>query len=247
MVRFLTKERYQVYTAEDGEEALHLARKLRPDVITLDVIMPRMDGWAVLKALKNDPGLASIPIVMLTIMDEKNLGYLLGAAEYMTKPVDRVRMAELLKRLCPGRSTGRVLVVDDEEPTRKGMRHVLEHHGWDVSEASDGLHALASVEAARPDLILLDLMMPGMDGFQFTAELRKKEAWRTIPVVVVTAKDLTQEDRLILNGYVQKILLKDPSTRDELLREVGDLLENFAQTKARRAREEDEHAQNPVD
>jgi PAS domain S-box-containing protein len=247
MVRLLTKERYQVHTAQDGEEALRLAREVKPDVVTLDVIMPRMDGWAVLKAFKADPELAGIPIVMLTIMDERNLGYLLGAAEYMTKPLDRGRMAELLKRLCPGRSTGRILIIDDEEPIRKGMRQLLEQNGWGVSEATDGLAALASVEAARPDLILLDLMMPGMDGFQFTAELRKTEAWRTIPVVVMTAKDLTQEDRRILNGYVQKILLKDPSTRDELLRDIEDLLSSCTRNKMSAARWEDSNAQNPAD
>jgi CheY-like chemotaxis protein len=159
----------------------------------------------------------------------------------MTKSVDRGRMSELLKRLCPERSSGRILIVDDEDLMRKGMRQVLELNGWEVSEASDGLSALASLEAARPDLILLDLMMPRMDGFQLTAELRKRDSWRTIPVVVITSKELTNADRVALNGQVQKVLLKDPSTRDEPLGELGNLLANCTRNTPGAASQEDGH------
>ena len=133
-------------------------------------------------------------------MDEKNRGYLLGAAEYMTKPIDRSRpWRECVKGVCPGHPSGRVLVVEDEEITRKTIRDMLEHQGWDVSEAENGRAGLACLDQVCPDVILLDLMMPDMDGFEFTTELRKNEVWRSIPVVVVTAKDLTLEDRLMLN------------------------------------------------
>jgi CheY-like chemotaxis protein len=219
---------------------LRLARQLHPDVITLDVIMPQMDGWDVLQALKADSELAGIPVIMLSIVDEKNRGYLLGAAEYMTKPIDRSRLKGVLKRVCPGHPSGRVLVVEDEEITRKTIRDMLEHQGWDVSEAENGRAGLACLDQVCPDVILLDLMMPDMDGFEFTTELRKNEVWRSIPVVVVTAKDLTLEDRLILNRYVQKVLLKDPSTQDQLFREVGNLLSNCTRRKASTSLERNE-------
>ncbi len=222
--RFLSKEGFHVVPAGNGEEGLRLAKALRPVAITLDVMMPGMDGWAVLTALKADPDLADIPVIMLTIVDEKNLGYALGAADYLTKPIERERLASVLQKyrctlpLCP------VLIVEDDAATRELLRRTLEHEGWTVSEAENGRVGLARVAERRPELILLDLMMPEMDGFAFVLELRKTEVWRSIPVVVVTAKDLTDEDRLRLNGYVEKILQKGAYSREALLAEVRDLV-----------------------
>jgi signal transduction histidine kinase/DNA-binding response OmpR family regulator len=222
--RFLGKEGFQVETALDGEEGLRLARELQPDAITLDVLMPGIDGWTVLAMLKTDPDLADIPVIMLTIVDDKGKGYALGAAEYMVKPIDRDRLAAVLRPYRSASHPFRVLVVEDEAVTREMLRRALEKEGWDVIEAEHGRAALELVAEARPGLILLDLMMPEMDGFEFVAELRQNEAWRVIPVVVVTAKDLTAQDRLRLNGYVEKILQKQAYSQDALLAEVRDLV-----------------------
>ncbi|MDH4207903.1 MAG: response regulator, partial [Anaerolineae bacterium] len=224
MRRFLSKEGFQVETASGGEEGLRLARELRPDAITLDVLMPGMDGWTVLTTLKSDPVLADIPVVMLTIVDDKSKGYALGASEYMTKPIDRERLVAVLQKYRSDPPPFCVLVVEDEAMTREVLRRTLEKEGWAVSEAENGRAALERVAENPPGLILLDLMMPEMDGFQFMDELRKNEAWRSIPVVVITAKDLTAEDRLRLNGYVEKILQKEAHSREALLAEVGHLV-----------------------
>ena len=225
MKRFLAKEGFWVETASGGEEGLRKAGELRPNAITLDVMMPGMDGWAVLTALKADPELADIPVIMLTIVDDKNLGYALGASEYLTKPIDRDRLFTVLKkcmRALP--SSGRVLVVEDDADMRGLLRRMLEKEGWAMTEAENGRMALEFMAETRPALILLDLMMPEMDGFQFVDELRKHKSWRSIPIVVITAKDITSEDRLRLDGYVKKILNKGALNREKLLPEVRDLV-----------------------
>jgi len=221
MQRFLAKEGFRVATARNGEEGLRLARELRPDAITLDVMMPGLDGWAVLSALKADASLADIPVVMLTIVDDRNLGYALGAADYLTKPIERERLVAVLAKYRRGLS---VLVVDDDVDLRQLIRRLLEREGYAVAEADNGRTALARVREAPPGLILLDLMMPELDGFAFVDEFRREPEWRGIPIIVVTAKDLTAEDRQRLNGFVERILEKGAYTRDSLLREVRDLV-----------------------
>ena len=219
MHRFLSKEGVRMVTATDGEEGLRLAKELRPDMITLDVLMPGMDGWAVLTALKADPALADIPVIMLTIADEKNMGYTLGAADYLTKPVDWERLAVTLQKHRCAHPPCPMLIVEDDGDMRKMLRRRLEKEGWVVTEAANG-----RVADRRPELILLDLMMPEMDGFQFLEEVRKRQEWRSIPIVVVTAKDLSPEDSLRLTGYVKKILQKGAYSREELLLTVSDLV-----------------------
>jgi GAF domain-containing protein/CheY-like chemotaxis protein len=221
LARALSREGFRVVTAASGEEGLRLAREVRPDAITLDVLMPGMDGWAVLAALKGDPATADIPVVMLTVVDDRNLGYTLGAAEYLTKPIDRDRLLAVLGRYRRGRS---VLVVDDDADVRALLRRSLEHEGYAITEAAEGRAALARLAEAPPDLILLDLMMPEMDGFEFLEELRRSPAGREVPVVVITAKDLTPEDRRRLSGSVQRILQKGAVSRDALLDEVRRLV-----------------------
>jgi signal transduction histidine kinase/CheY-like chemotaxis protein len=227
MHRFLSKEGLQMIAATSGEEGLRLARELHPGVITLDVLMPGMDGWAVLTALKADPVLSEIPVIMLSIMDEKNLGYALSAADYLTKPIDWERLAVVLERYHCARPPCPVLIIEDDANMRDMLRRRLEKEGWKVIEAENGREALERMAESRPELILLDLMMPEMDGFQFLDEVRKHESLRSIPVIVVTAKELTPEDRQRLNGSVEKILQKGAYGREELLREVRALVAAF--------------------
>jgi PAS domain S-box-containing protein len=224
--RSLAREGFRVEAASTGEEGLRLARQLRPEAITLDVMMPGMDGWAVLSALKNDPELADIPVVMMTIVDDQNMGYALGAAEYLTKPVDRDRLASVLKKYAGNGQSRSALVVDDEPEVREMLRRDLESHGWAVVEAPNGRVALEKLQERRPAVILLDLMMPEMNGFQFVEELRKNADWREIPVVVVTAKNLTQEERVLLDSQVGLVLQKGAYQSEELLRETGRLVAN---------------------
>src|SRR5262245_8503717 len=222
--RLLRSEGLRSVTAASGAEGLRLARELRPAAITLDVMMPGMDGWAVLTALKADPNVADIPVIMLTIVDDKNMGYALGAADYLTKPIDWDRLAALLQKYRCAHPPCTVLVVEDDIDTRDMLRRMLTREGWAVTEATNGRVALEQVAASQPELILLDLMMPEMDGFAFIETLRQQDAWRSIPVVVVTAKDLTLEDRRRLNGYVERILQKGAYSREELLREIHNLV-----------------------
>ena len=215
--RHLERAGFAVVTARGGQEGLRLVRELRPAAVTLDIMMPDLDGWTVLAAIKGDPALASIPVVLMSIVEEKNRGYALGAADYLVKPVDRTKLVETLTSIC-GPAAGRVLLVDDDDLVRRGVRQALEPLGWKVTEAEDGQVAVESLAAARPDVIILDLMMPKMDGFEFLDELRARPDWQDIPVVVITAKDLTEEDRNRLNGGVERIIQK--SDRDEMLRQL---------------------------
>jgi len=222
--RFLSEEGFRVIEAADGRAGLALAREHAPDAITLDVLMPGMDGWSVLAELKADPVLAEIPVIMLTVLDDRNLGLALGAADFMTKPIDRERLREILSRYRKD-EPGTVLVVEDDQPTRELLRRQLQADGWAVTEAGNGRAALDALEQEdAPSLILLDLMMPVMDGCQFAAELRKHDAWRNIPVIVITAKDLTAEDRRELSGEVQGMMQKGAFNRDDLLREMHHLM-----------------------
>jgi CheY-like chemotaxis protein len=220
MQRSLSKDGYCVEVAADGRSGLEMARRLKPAIITLDVMMPGLDGWAVLTALKADPGTASIPVIMVSMVDDKNLGFALGAADYFTKPVDAHRLAEVVRNFRKPSGTQIVLVVEDDSATRDMLRRTLEKEGWQVREAEDGRVGLAHLALSVPDLILLDLMMPEMDGFTFMQELRARPDGRLVPVIVITAKDITPEERQRLSGQTAKILRKNTTTREELVKEI---------------------------
>jgi len=223
MVRSLSKEGFRVLTATEGVDGLRLAREFHPHVITLDVLMPGMDGWSVLRELKADPKLSAIPVIMITMADDRSTGYALGASDYLTKPIDRERLAASVRRYRQG--TQGVLVVEDDDDTREMMVRTLGNDGWTVRAAANGRLALDRVRESVPELILLDLMMPEMDGFEFIAHLRENEAWRSIPVVVLTAKDITPEDHLRLQGNVRKVFRKASFSRDELIEEIRAAME----------------------
>jgi CheY-like chemotaxis protein len=216
--RHLERAGFAVVAARGGQEGLRLVRELRPAAVTLDIMMPDLDGWTVLAAIKGDPTLASTPVVLMSIVDQKNRGYALGAADYLIKPVDRRKLVETLRHISGG-TAGHALLVDDDDVVRRGVRAALEPIGWQVTEAENGRLAVDKLAAARPDVIILDLMMPTMDGFEFLDELRRRTKWRDIPVVVITAKDLTDADRNRLNGGVERIIAK--TDRDAMLRQLA--------------------------
>lgn len=225
--RALMKEGYEVLIADGGRQGIELARRFRPSVILLDVLMPEMDGWSVLQELKRDPGLTDIPVIMMTIVDEQNRAYALGAAAYLSKPVDRKQLRKLLAHY---RSTepnlGRVLVVENDEPMREWLARILTEDGWIVDVAENGREALYSLGEKSADLILLDLIMPEMDGFEFIEELRKNPFWDSLPVVVLTAAELTDKDRECLNEAVQNILEKSSHSRESLITAVRNILDS---------------------
>ena len=229
--RWLGREGYRVVTAGSGEEGLRLARESRPDAITLDVIMPGQDGWDLLGELKADPDLADVPVIMLTFTDQRALGLSLGAADYLTKPVDRDRLVSLVRKNCGESPAGPVLVVDDDEVSRARIRDILDKAGAEVIEAEHGRAALDAMASRRPILIFSDLLMPVMDGFEFITAVREHEEWRAIPIIVVTSKDITADDRRRLAGSVESLLEKG-QLDDERLRE--ELRASMA--SARRAR-----------
>jgi signal transduction histidine kinase/DNA-binding response OmpR family regulator/ligand-binding sensor domain-containing protein len=234
MQRTLAKDGFRVEVAADGTRGLALAKEHKPAVITLDVMMPGMDGWAVLTALKADVETADIPVIMLTIVDDRNMGFALGAADYFTKPIDWHRLSAALKKHRRQVNGQSVLLIEDDASTREMMRRTLEKDGWTVHEAENGRRGLEGVAAEVPAIILLDLMMPEMDGFEFMHELRKREECRTVPVIVITARDLTAEDRIRLHGEVSRIIQKGATSAEELLAEVRALLTRHdpSQTKA---------------
>ena len=223
LVRGLEREGYAVVTASNGPTGLELARELQPALITLDIIMPTMDGWAVLTALKDDPATADIPVAMLSIAPDAELGLLLGAVESMTKPIDRDDLYGLVKKyVIPG--VFHVLIVDDDQDSRTIVRRYGEAAGWECEEAENGAVALEAVDARRPDLILLDLMMPVLDGFEVLEALRAHPEHRDIPVVVLTAKVLTEEDRARLHGDVERIIEKSQHGTDEVIAYLNSVL-----------------------
>jgi adenylate cyclase len=220
MRRFLAREGFGTVSAADAVEGLRLARQFKPNLITLDVVMPRMDGWAVLKELKADPALAAIPVVMLSILDEQEKGFALGAADYLTKPFDRDRLRSVLQAHAGGETAARVLVVEDDDATRTILREMMGREGCQVDLAENGLVALESVAKAKPDIILLDLLMPKMNGFEFLEALRATPDGSDIPIVVLTAKDLSDSERERLAGEVETVLRKSLHSRDELAAEL---------------------------
>jgi signal transduction histidine kinase/DNA-binding response OmpR family regulator len=213
------REGYRVIAATDGEAALALAREWHPDVITLDVLMPRMDGWTVLTALKSDSGLAEIPVIIVTVLADRGIAVSLGAAEFLTKPVDRTRLAATIRQHVYG--SGIVLVVDDESEGRALARRQLDRLGWEAAEAEDGAAALRWLsQNPPPAMILLDLVMPRMNGFAFLEEVGKHAEWRGIPIVILTAMPLGVAERELLAGRTREVIAKGADDLVHVLRRI---------------------------
>lgn len=213
----LSQEGYSVVHAYDGEQGLKYATDNPPTAILLDVLMPKMDGWQVLDALKKDGDASDIPVLMTTKLGDRDLAITFGAADFFNKPLDFDRLLHSLERYRDAESTPKVLIVEDEPTAREIVRRRLEGDGWGVAEARNGKEALTYLQNNSASIILLDLMMPKMDGFTFIEELKKNPEWQNIPVIVTTAKDLTVEERERLNVHALRILEKGSYDKTDLM------------------------------
>jgi signal transduction histidine kinase/DNA-binding response OmpR family regulator len=224
VARFLTRDGFEVIPCTEGSDALRLARENSPGAITLDVFMKGKDGWQVLSDLKSDPLTARIPVVMLTIADDKKKAITLGASDFLAKPIEPEKLAAVLNKFRSQSGKKHVLVVDDGEMNRDLLRRMIERLGWSVTEASNGMEALASLAENRPVLIMLDLMMPKMDGFEFLQKMRASKEWKDIPVIVLTAMHLTSEQRAELEAGAQKILSKTAFAKPDWGENLAEIL-----------------------
>ena len=224
--RLLEKDGFNVVVAHTGQDGLRIAHEMPLVAITLDVTMNGLDGWSVLSVLKADPKLKDIPVVMLTGIDDKGKGYSLGATDYLIKPVSREQLNNALQKFYTPSRISSVLLIEDDLPTRSVMARTLEKMDWTVYEAGNGQEGLERLEQHKPDLILLDLMMPVMDGFEFLIKMRSKPDWIDIPVMVLTAKDLTPEDRNILKDKVSVVVEKGKSDYEEVAKMIRQVVDS---------------------
>jgi signal transduction histidine kinase/DNA-binding response OmpR family regulator len=221
----LTRDGYRVVYASSGAEALEQARTHRPAAITLDIMMPQMDGWSVLVELKKDPELAGIPVVIVSISNEKALGFSLGAAGMLTKPVDREELSDFVGRLTKSHASGTVLVVEDDSATRQLMERAIEKLGYGVALTGNGKEGIDWLSAnPAPIAILLDLQMPEMNGFDFLTRLRSDERWKFVPVLVVTAQQLSLSERQLLMERTEQIIAKGAGGYLELTQALRNVL-----------------------
>jgi adenylate cyclase len=225
---------YRVVGAANGAEGLKLARELKPSAITLDIVMPGTDGWQVLHSLKADPATRDIPVLLLTVVDQKDLGYRLGAADYLLKPFERDDLIAALQRVAPHCRS--LLVVDDDPHVADLVRQSLEDQPYQIDVAGDGLAALDAIAERRPDVILLDLLMPRMDGFEVIASLQKDPERREIPVIVLTAKTLTRQEQRLLKEHALAVIQKGALDRDSLMTELKQVLPEPVRPERREAR-----------
>lgn len=220
--KVLEPESFTLHHAYNGEEGLKLAKDINPDAIILDIIMPIMDGWTFLSTLKSDPKHSNIPVILMSIISEQDLGFALGAVDYCHKPIDAKELVEKIKLIVQSEGEIKVLVVDDDPTSRHLMTQIIERKGWKAVQAANGREAIEFLINTQPSLILLDLMMPEMDGFAVIEALQNNEMWRTIPVIVVTAKDLSREERALLERSTKNIVQKGANARKEIIASLCD-------------------------
>ncbi len=234
--QLLSREGYLIVgvTSKEGREH---AKEFHPDVIILGTLVPEVDGWNLLAQFKADAELSSIPVILLTMVDDvKTAGFALGAADYLIKPVDGTKLLPILDRLCAERKETSILVVEDDPPTRLMVCRLVEREGWLAVPAENGRRALDLLKTFTPSVVLLDLLMPEVDGFSVLREMRANPQWRDIPVVVLTSLDLTGEVRRLLQQQAERVLQKGRYTREELLKEVRDAVAEFVHRGLRGSR-----------
>jgi len=224
----LKSEGYEVIQAYNAMEAMELAKKYRPFAITLDIIMPGKDGWDILHELKKDPRTKDIPVICISILDNREMGLSLGAIEYMVKPINKDQLMDELQRLKKRFRIYDILIVDDEPQAVELLtRYIGEINDYRVTGAIGGEEGLLRVKESRPDLIILDLMMPEVDGFEVIRHLKKSEETKEIPIIIVSAKKLTQGEIGYLNNNIEKIIRKGDFSKEDLLKDIKRALEKI--------------------
>jgi len=223
LTHFIEECGYRVITAGSGEEGLRMAKEVQPDLITLDLLMPRMDGWQVLSAIKTDPQIAHIPVVVISVVVREKKGTVFGAVEVLQKPITREELLPVLKRTL-GHKTGKVLVVDDADDDRRLLTNYLAEEEVEIETAVNGQDGLNKIEQFAPDLIILDLIMPVMDGVNFLSKIRRDSRYRHVPVIVCTVKELNAAEKLRLGQQAQAVLQKTEDMEKELRRVMRELL-----------------------
>jgi DNA-binding response OmpR family regulator len=220
----LTSAGYQVTLCEEPQKALDIAAELRPNAITLDIVMKPKNGWEILIQLKRDPRTAQIPLIVVSIVDQPSMGALLGADEYLVKPVDKMTLLDAIARhvssqpdIKPGQA---ILIVEDDAPTREFIAEMLTAQGFVVTTAADGAQARAQVAAALPALVILDMMLPEVSGFELLGEWRASVRTAGLPVFVLTSKDLSHEEQRYLRTHAEALLRKQQPWHEALLKQI---------------------------
>ncbi len=242
----LGREGYVVATALDGRAGLEQARAQRPDVVILDILLPEVDGESVLNRFKATPELQRVPIVLLTLSEVDGQGFALGAADYVTKPIESSRLLPVLAKLRAGRANNPIMVVEDDAPTREVIVRLLERENWPIIEAENGRRALDLMQTQPPSLVVLDLLMPELDGFGVLRAMRVNPDWRDIPVVVLTSIDLTNEIRALLQQQADRVFQKGTYSKEELLAEIRTSVDAFIKRRSQSAAPFPTHSSPPA-
>jgi len=215
---------YEVVGLLSSEKALEKAKEIKPLAITLDILMPKKDGWQVLRELKSTPETQDIPVIILSIVEEKKLGFSLGATEYILKPVEKDVLLRKLRNLEKTRKVKRILIIDNDPDTVRLIGNVMKETGYEVTAAYNEKDAIRSIQDFRPDLIILNLTMPEMGGFDVVEYLKTADGVRDIPLILLTQKDLSEKEIDDLNGMIQGILNKGVLTKEDLLKEIKETI-----------------------
>jgi signal transduction histidine kinase/CheY-like chemotaxis protein len=230
LARQLDGAGFRTQAARTGTEAITMARELQPAAITLDILLPELDGWEVMTRLKRDQATSDIPVVVVSVIDNPELGIALGAMDYFVKPIEGKELVKRLNRFNFRHSNGtKILVVDDEAANREWLRNILEPAGFAVIQAAGGREAIVLAKSHRPDLVLLDLMMPDVSGFDVVKALRADPVTQRTPIMILTARHLTKADKRHLNGHVSTILGRGSNSAADLLDHLRQLLKEPAE------------------
>lgn len=227
LMLYLAQGGYRVAHAYDGNKAIEKIKELKPFAVLLDVMLPEKDGWEILQEIKSDPELKEIPVIICSVIDNAELGFALGASDYLVKPVDKITLLNKLEELSfltkKRKKPINVLCIDDNQEVLELLSSILDAEGYNVITANSGKDGVEKTLSYRPDLIILDLMMPDIDGFEVTQKIKNNPSTKDIPILILTAKDLTVEDKLRLAGKIENYLRKKHFTKEDLLMHIRDL------------------------